>query len=99
MDPQLLNLVKIFGWITVLVFIWYVRGARRQRRMELIHKERMAAMEKGIPLPELPDYSEPDGRWLLSAGPGARGINPRWPLGAGAVSTLLGAGLCLALWL
>ncbi len=26
----------------------------RQKRIEIIHQERMAAMEKGIPLPELP---------------------------------------------
>jgi hypothetical protein len=26
----------------------------RQRRLEVVHRERMAAIEKGIPLPELP---------------------------------------------
>ena len=32
----------------------YVTQRSRQKRMEIIHQERMAAMEKGIPLPEFP---------------------------------------------
>jgi hypothetical protein len=32
----------------------YVKNQSRQKRIEIIHQERMAAMEKGIPLPEFP---------------------------------------------
>lgn len=32
----------------------YVKHRSRQKRMEIIHRERMAAMEKGIPLLEFP---------------------------------------------
>jgi len=32
----------------------YVRHLDRQKKLEVIHQERMAAMEKGIPLPEFP---------------------------------------------
>lgn len=32
----------------------YVKHVSRQKRLEIIHRERMAAMEKGIPLPEFP---------------------------------------------
>ena len=32
----------------------YVKHLGRQKRIEIIHQERMAAMEKGIPLPEFP---------------------------------------------
>ena len=32
----------------------YMKHERRQKRIEIIHQERMAAMEKGIPLPEFP---------------------------------------------
>jgi hypothetical protein len=32
----------------------HMRNQSRQRRLEIIHQERMAAMEKGIPLPEFP---------------------------------------------
>jgi cbb3-type cytochrome oxidase subunit 3 len=37
-------------WIAYL----YFRYRERQRRLEVLHQERMAAMDKGIPLPELP---------------------------------------------
>src|SRR5450755_976869 len=32
----------------------YMKHQSRQNRIEIIHQERMAAMEKGIPLPEFP---------------------------------------------
>ena len=32
----------------------YLRHQGRQKRLEIIHQERMAAMERGIPLPEFP---------------------------------------------
>jgi hypothetical protein len=32
----------------------FVIHRTRQRRLEIIHEERLAAMEKGIPLPEFP---------------------------------------------
>jgi hypothetical protein len=32
----------------------FLRSQDRRRRLEIIHAERLAAMEKGIPLPELP---------------------------------------------
>ena len=33
---------------------FYFKHAERPRRLEIIHAERLAAMDKGIPLPELP---------------------------------------------
>jgi len=32
----------------------YIKHLDRQKRLEIIHQERMAAMDKGIPLPEFP---------------------------------------------
>lgn len=32
----------------------YLRSQDRRRRLEIVHAERLAAMDKGIPLPELP---------------------------------------------
>jgi hypothetical protein len=32
----------------------YFKHVERRRRLEIVHQERLAAMEKGIPLPELP---------------------------------------------
>jgi hypothetical protein len=45
----------IFGWGGLFWGMTYLRRRSRDRRLEMLHKERMAAMEKGIPLPELPD--------------------------------------------
>ena len=47
----------------------YVTHRSRQKRIEIIHQERMAAMEKGIPLPEFPlepprEHRPPDQRVL-----------------------------------
>src|SRR5579859_3202202 len=39
----------------------YVKHQSRQKRLEIIHEERMAAMEKGIPLPEFPLESAQEG--------------------------------------
>src|SRR3954465_11493692 len=33
---------------------FYFKHPGRRRRLEVLHQERMAAMDKGIPLPELP---------------------------------------------
>ena len=33
---------------------FYLKHLERQRRLEIIHQERLTAMDKGIPLPELP---------------------------------------------
>ena len=50
-----------------IVGYFYLRHRSRQQRLEIIHQERMAAMEKGIPLPEFPlepARREPDQRVL-----------------------------------
>jgi hypothetical protein len=96
MDPLLFSLFWVFGWAALLVIVWYIRGLRRQRRMELVHEERMAAMQKGVPLPELPEYTE-EQRSLLADAVTSLRLNPRWPLGVGALSILLGVGTSLAL--
>ena len=88
MDPLLFTLFWVFGWVILLLFAWFVRSGRQQRRLELAHKERMMAMEKGIPLPELPDYEDAKRpRNALAAELiGHIRLNPRWPLGLGALS-------------
>ena len=96
MDPLLYNLLWIFGWVLVFVAVWLVRSGRRQRRIEIIHAERMAAMEKGIPLPELPDYEALSDGALRARQ--ASAVNPPWPLGVGAICFMLGIGITLAVW-
>jgi hypothetical protein len=96
MDPLIFSLIWVFGWVILLLLAWHLRAARRQRRLELQHKERMMAMEKGIPLPELPAEDEPR-RPLVAELVGSIRINPRWPLGIGAVFVMLGIGISAAL--
>jgi len=99
MDGLLFTVIWVFGWVLLLILIWHLKGRQRERRLEMIHKERMMAMEKGIPLPELPEFGEPTGRSIVGNAVGAIRINPRWPLGLGAVFVMLGVGVSLALWL
>jgi hypothetical protein len=65
----------------------YFRHIERRRRLELVHQERLAAMDKGIPLPELP----------LDPPKVPRPPDPRAPLIHGIVWSALGGGAMLAL--
>ena len=85
---------------TVIAAVFYlvIRHQNLQRyriRLEMIQKERLAAMEKGVPMPELPDYERPP----RAAFAWTSRLSPRWPLGLGAVLIFGGAGTTLALYL
>ncbi len=67
----------------------YFKHAERKRRLEVIHQERLAAMEKGIPLPELP----------IDPPKIPKAPDPREPLLHGIVWTALSGGGMLALGL
>ena len=97
MDPLMFSLFWVFGWVILLLVAWHLRASRRERRHERLHKERMVAMEKGIPLPELPAEDEPSRRPLVTELVGSIRINPRWPLGIGALFVMLGIGISAAL--
>ena len=98
MDPLMFSLFWVFGWVILLLVAWQLRSSRRERKVERQHKERMMAMEKGIPLPELPAEDDaPARRPLLAEIVAAIRINPRWPLGLGAVFVMFGIGLSAAL--
>jgi hypothetical protein len=68
----------------------YVTQQSRQKRLELIHQERLVAMEKGIPLPEFP--LEP-----ASAPPRVPDTNVIAVLGIVLLSLSLGAMIALFL--
>jgi hypothetical protein len=88
--------------IIVAAFYLIVRHQNLQRyriRLEMIQKERLVAMEKGIPMPEMPDYDDmvkPSGIASFAA---QMRLNPRWPLGLGVILIFAGAGTTIALWL
>jgi len=65
----------------------FLRHRERQRRLDIVHQERLAAMDKGIPLPELP----------MDA-PKAP-ADPRLILVHGIAWTTLGLGSMIALWI
>ena len=65
----------------------YVRFVERRRRLEVVHAERLAAMEKGIPLPELPSEQPRT----------SRPPDPRVPLMIGIVLTAFGVGTMIAM--
>ena len=70
-----------------IVAYLYFGHVERKRRLEIIHQERLAAMDKGIPLPELP----------LDPPRIQKGPDPRATLVHGIVWTTLGIGSMVAL--
>jgi hypothetical protein len=86
----------VFGCVAVLIIIWHLRSKRRAEQQKLIHEERMKAMEKGIPLPEFPDLSEETKMEQLNTIFTPPKLNPRWPLGVGALCIFGGVGYMLA---
>ena len=77
--------------------VWRHQNLQRYRtRLELIQKERLIAMEKGVPMPELPDY-DASGRPSIDSIVSALRVHPRWPLGAGAILICGGIGTTIAL--
>lgn len=86
----------IFGWAVFALIIIYLNNKKRRHALELIHKERMAAMEKGIPMPEWPDY-DINGRKIQSGNlVGEKSSNPRATLGASVILIMAGLGLVLS---
>jgi len=47
------------GFFSIFIFLGYFDYRSKKRRLEILHQERMAALEKGVPLPELPDLEPP----------------------------------------
>jgi hypothetical protein len=54
MGHSLGDAIIVLALAGVLVAYWYFRHVERRRRLEVIHQERLVAMDKGVPLPELP---------------------------------------------
>ena len=80
-----INYIWILAWAVIIVAAFHLRAKRRERRLEMRHKERMAAIEKGVPIPEL-NWEDGHGR-----------VNPKWPLGVGAILMMIGIGIVAAL--
>lgn len=87
--------VLILGWGAIAALAAQGRSGRRMRIRELLHRERMAALEKGLPLHDLP------ADLLVEPGDDPRAaVNiERAALGAGLVLLLGGIGMVIGLFL
>ncbi len=79
----------VFAIAAVAIAWMYFKHKERQRRVEIVHTERLAAMDKGIPLPELPF----DPQLAQKAG------DPRETLLHGIVWTAIGFGAVVTMLL
>ena len=73
--------MAFLGWL-------YFKQREHRHRMEVVHKERLAAMDKGIPLPELPLDPPPRAE---------RPMDRHVPLILGIILFTLGGGTMIAL--
>jgi hypothetical protein len=89
----------VVGWAIFVLILTNLKNKKRQKTLELIHKERMTAMEKGIPIPEWPNYDINGKNDWVEDLRSRRSQNPRAPLGASAILAMIGAGICLAFYL
>lgn len=80
-------------WAVIIVVAKYFSGLRRQRAQEMTHSERLAAIDKGLPLPELVGGSY---EGMIPAGEWATTVLPRLSLAIGLLLVFGGAGLCLS---
>jgi len=89
----------VFACAAVLIIVWHLRSKRRLEKMTLVHQERMKAIEKGVPLPEFPDLNEEAKMEQFNKVFTPPKLNPRWPLGVGALIAMGGAGYMVAMLL
>jgi hypothetical protein len=78
------SVVSIVGAFSIAGFFWWTVTRAQVRARELLHAERQAAIEKGLPPPEGP------------APPGGK-EPPTHALGAGLLWSFLGLGFMLAM--
>jgi hypothetical protein len=84
----------------VLAFIWgrqYLKLRKRHSEREMLHRERLLAMEKGIPLPEFPTLVEdPSGSLLDYMSVSMKHVAPKLTLGCGLILSFGGVGVIAA---
>jgi hypothetical protein len=77
--------IIVVALAAVAIAYMLFKHRERQRRLEIVHQERLAAMDKGIPLPEFPIDAP------------RRLPDPRAPLIHGIVWLMFGLGAIVAL--
>jgi hypothetical protein len=97
--PLLIPIVAIVGGLSIPLVFLVVQSRRRQQLLEQNHRERMAALERGIELPPIPIELLVD--WPHNAARGQRGRTCDGPdrhLRTGVFWLFVGAALGVALW-
>jgi hypothetical protein len=89
MDHSIGDAIIVTALSAALIAFFYFKHKEKQRRLEIIHAERLAAMDKGIPLPELPIDPPPPVK--------PRGEETRAVLLLGIILSTFGVGAMLAL--
>ena len=87
---MLIPMVAIVLGIGTAMLAMYLDFRKKREMIQLYHAERMAAIEKGIELPPLPDG--------YFSGGDTRSSGPAKPRRTGLVLLFLGIGITLALW-
>ena len=98
-------LTFIIGIIFMIVVLVWVRERSRRLRDKMIHEERLAAIDKGVPVPALP--AEPPrprnyvmrGMVWMAIGLGLLAIawsEADFPIGVGAIFVFIGLAILIA---
>jgi hypothetical protein len=74
------------GVCAMFVFLGYLDHRTKRRRMEMLHQERLVALEKGVPLPEVPEMAPPPRPVALKT------EHPNAALATGIILFFAGAG-------
>lgn len=85
-------IIAIIMGIGIAMLAIYLQYRKRKETFALYHQERMAALDKGVELPPLPDYL------LSDDGRVPRPYHPRRHLLKGLTWLFIGIGLGVALW-
>jgi hypothetical protein len=100
MDELLATVLLILGLLALGILRRYLRNRQRLRLHEMAHRERMLAMNRGLPVSEVPAESDFDA-WLDEAWTDRLlddGRDRRVALALGLVMLFAGAGALLLAW-
>jgi len=86
----LIPIIAIILGIGIAMLATFLQYRKRKETFLLYHQERMAALEKGVELPPLPE--------VLFSDEGLKSYHPRRHLLKGLVWLFTGIGLGVALW-
>lgn len=95
----LFGLAWVFGWALVWQVHHLVRERTRVRLREMAHRERLAALERQVPLPELADLDETRDTSPWADPTMQPVLLGRLALGFGLLALFLGAGICIGFWM